>query len=96
MLTKCGQKVGLSMVNDRLQNNGLLVQAARRQQLPTTKSKLKARYELTCNRCEYDRSRLKEGEEPVVDNEDSEEAILDEVACEEVSAAAAAENQTVV
>ena len=64
--------------------------------LPTKKSKLKARYELTCNRCEYDRSRLKEGEEPVIEEEDAGEVALDEVACEEECAAAAAVNQTVV
>jgi hypothetical protein len=33
------------------------------------KSKLVARYLLTCNRDENDRSRLKPGEEPVVDND---------------------------
>ncbi len=39
--------------------------------IPTTRAKLIARYLLTCNRCEVDRSRLQPGEEPVIaDGED--------------------------
>ena len=55
--------------------------------LSTTKTKLKARYKLTCSRCEDDRSRLKEGEEAVVDEEEAE---ADEAAPDEECAAAAA------
>jgi hypothetical protein len=67
--------------------------------IPTTKAKLKARYELTCNRREDDRSRLKVGEEPVLDEEGAEEqAALDEAALDEAALddAAAAANATVV
>jgi hypothetical protein len=39
--------------------------------IPKSKAKLIERYELTCNRCENERNRLKQGENPVVD------AILD-------------------
>jgi len=53
--------------------------------LPTTKTKLQARYQLTCNRREDDRSRLKEGEEPVLDQEDTDEAALDEAALDEAA-----------
>ena len=67
--------------------------------LPTTKNKLMERYALTCNRREDDRSRLKEGEEPVVDASDTEEPALEDADLEEERAAAAvaaAANATVV
>jgi len=61
--------------------------------IPTTKTKLKARYELTCNRREDDRSGLNEGEEPVLDEEGAEEhGALDEPAHDRAAAA----NATVV
>ena len=67
--------------------------------LPTTKNKLMERYALTCNRREDNRSRLKEGEEPVVDASDTEEPALEDADLEEERAAAAvaaAANATVV
>jgi hypothetical protein len=39
--------------------------------IPTSKAKLIERYQVTCNRCENERNRLKQGENAVVD------AILD-------------------
>jgi hypothetical protein len=38
--------------------------------MPTTRNKLLTRYILTCSRIETERGRLKEGEEPVVDDDD--------------------------
>jgi hypothetical protein len=39
--------------------------------MPTTCNKLLQRYNLTCSCAETERGRLKEGEEPVIDNDDS-------------------------
>eukprot|EP00590_Aulacoseira_subarctica_P012184 CAMPEP_0172414772 /NCGR_PEP_ID=MMETSP1064-20121228/1395_1 /TAXON_ID=202472 /ORGANISM="Aulacoseira subarctica , Strain CCAP 1002/5" /LENGTH=90 /DNA_ID=CAMNT_0013151587 /DNA_START=1081 /DNA_END=1353 /DNA_ORIENTATION=- len=54
--------------------------------MPTTKAKLKARYEGTSTRREDERNRLKPGEEPVVDDD----------AADEECAAASAVNTTEV
>jgi hypothetical protein len=47
--------------------------------IPTSKAKLIERYQLTCNHCENERNRLKQGENAVLD------AILDPP-CDEVNA----------